>query len=307
MFKIFKIPDDAAFDIEQIGTRRKFWVDFSGERYLFKEGRSNTGENWSEKIASEICKLLGIPHATYEFAIWKGMKGVLSPNFVPKEARLVLGNELMARVFPRYQAFLGYRQTQHTLWRVLGLIRSKEIEPPIGWSGLPDIETAVEVFLGYLMLDAIIANQDRHHQNWGIIITMEMGKPKIHLAPSFDHASSLGRNESDIVRQERLTTKDKGRSIQHYIERALSAFYLSPTDNRPLFTIDVFLKAAQRWPRAAKSWLNRLEVMSPKNMDNIFGNIPKSEITPIAVTFAKRILSLNKNRLLALNLKRNLT
>jgi len=300
MFKIFKIPDDAAFDIEQIGTRRKFWVDLGGERYLFKEGRLNTGENWSEKIASEICKLLSIPHATYEFAIWKGMKGVISPNFVPKEARLVLGNELLAKFFPQYETSLKFRDTQHTLWRVLGLIRSKAIEPPIGWFGLPDIETAVEVFVGYLMLDALIANQDRHHLNWGIIIIMESGKPKIHLAPSFDHASSLGRNETDIVRQERLTTKDMGRNIKHYVERARSAFFLSPSDTRSLFTIDVFYKAAQRWPRAARSWLNNLELMSLKDIDDIFGNVPKTEITHIAVTFAKQILSINKNRLLEL-------
>ncbi|MHB9072533.1 MAG: HipA domain-containing protein [Desulfobaccales bacterium] len=300
MFKIFKIPDDAAFDIEQIGTRRKFWVDLGGERFLFKEGRLNTGENWSEKIASEICKLLGIPHATYEFAIWKGMKGVLSPNFVPKEARLVLGNELLAKFFPKYETSLKFRDTQHTLWRVLGLIKSKAIEPPIGWSGKPDIETAVEVFLGYLMLDALIANQDRHHLNWGIIIIMESGKPKIHLAPSFDHASSLGRNETDTVRQERLITKDMGRNIQHYVERAQSAFFLSPSDKKPLSTIDVFYKTAQRWPRAARSWLNNLELMSSKEIDYIFGNVPKTEITPIAIEFAKQILSLNKNRLLEL-------
>jgi serine/threonine protein kinase HipA of HipAB toxin-antitoxin module len=50
------------------------------------------------------------------------------------------------------------------------------------------VDGADDVFLGYLMLDAWIANLDRHHENWGLVLTKDITG---HLAPSYDHASSL--------------------------------------------------------------------------------------------------------------------
>jgi hypothetical protein len=51
----------------------------------------------------------------------------------------------------------------------------------------------------------------RHHQNWGLILSPDK---KTYLAPTFDHASSLGRNETDENREDRLATKDLGRSME---------------------------------------------------------------------------------------------
>jgi hypothetical protein len=45
------------------------------------------------------------------------------------------------------------------------------------------------------MLDAWIGNGDRHHLNWGLVrnkLTPNIIET-IHLAPTYDHASSLGR------------------------------------------------------------------------------------------------------------------
>lgn len=301
MYKIIPIPDDAEFDdIEQLGSRTKFWFTHEGNRCLFKVGRPGTGEHWSEKVASELCELLGIPHAIYELAVWQGKKGVLSPFFMPQEGRLVHGNELLAKVSPDYEASRRFGQRHHTLFSVLALIKHPMVEPPIGWVSAPGIKTAVEVFLGYLMLDAWIANQDRHHENWGLVVISDKEGARIHLAPTFDHASSLGRNETDKARQERLTTTDQGRGMHRYAERARSAFYQSPSDAKPMSTLEVFLKAARRWPQAAKSWLTRLESLSPLDTQKIFDLIPKEEISPVAIDFAQTMLTLNRQRLVDL-------
>jgi hypothetical protein len=64
MFRVVTVPNDAAFLPEQLGTKRKFWfqndVFFD---FLFKEGRPDSGEDWAEKVASELCNLLDLPHA----------------------------------------------------------------------------------------------------------------------------------------------------------------------------------------------------------------------------------------------------
>jgi len=80
-YSIFKILIDVFDTIEQLGTKEKFWFYDKNDktRKLFKIGRPGTGENWSEKATYELAKILGLPCAKYELAIWKGKEGVLSP------------------------------------------------------------------------------------------------------------------------------------------------------------------------------------------------------------------------------------
>ena len=55
----------------------------------------------------------------------------------------------------------------------------------------------------YLVLDAVIGNTDRHHENWGILRQRRGNVWYGFVAPSFDHASSLGRELLDS-RRDRL-------------------------------------------------------------------------------------------------------
>ena len=286
--------------IEQIGSKAKFWFykDKTG-KYLFKAGRPNTGENWAEKVACELCELLGLPHAQYEFAIYKGTKGLITPSFIPEGGWLEHGNELMANMVSEYEIFKTYHQSQHTVERVLMKIGKEDIQLPIGWKGFGNIKSALDVFVGYLMLDAWIANQDRHDLNW-ILVRINGEK---HLAPTFDHASSLGRNESDESRQSRLYTKDKGRGMEHYVERATSAFYASETDTKPMSTLSAFIEAAKIRQNAAKSWIKRIEDVSSTKINEIFNKVPKEEITEVAIEYAQTILDLNRQRILSLEFK----
>ncbi len=159
------------------------------------------------------------------------------------------------------------------------------------------MDDALGVFVGYLMLDALISNQDRHHENWSLVLTAERD---VYLSPTYDHASSLGRNERDSVRQERLTTKDEGRSVQRYIERAKSAFYESSSDPKPLSTLQAFWESAKLRTHAAQAWLDRLCAVTLDQYVDIFSQIPGERITPTAIEFAMKMIELNRQRLLKL-------
>ena len=108
---------------------------------------------------------------------------------------------------------------------------------------------AFDVFVGYLLLNAWFANQDRHHENWGVINHNDA----IYLAPTFDHAASMGQHETDSVRKNRLNTKDPSYKIECYAERARSVIYLFNKD-RIKAAIDVFDKSAVRSPKSARLW-----------------------------------------------------
>jgi hypothetical protein len=58
------------------------------------------------------------------------------------------------------------------------------------------------ILAGYIFLDALICNTDRHHDNWGLLRWRSSKEEPVHtVAPSFDHASSLARELSDERRK----------------------------------------------------------------------------------------------------------
>ena len=70
--------------------------------------------------------------------------------------------------------------------------------PPPGCD-LPFNATAFDVFAGFVLLDAWIANQDRHDNNWSVLIPGTWPRPATLLSGSYDHASSLGFADPDSV------------------------------------------------------------------------------------------------------------
>lgn len=279
---------------EMMGSKYKFW--FKHEKLgicLYKQARQNLGEDWAEKVAAELASCLELPHAVYELASWEGNHGVVSPNFLPEGGTLVHGNELLTSIIPNYPTSGTYRMRQHTIDIVLNVISDESLHLPLGWTSPESIQSAVEVFTGYLLLDAWIGNGDRHHENWGIVRTKASNSGEsIYLAPTFDHASSLGRDLSDEQRQKR--------SVEAYANKCFSAFYGSVDDNKPLRTFDVFNRVRNYYPEAAHIWLSRLESISKENIVEIFNRIPNTRISSIAAEFAQKILEFNQHKLLTL-------
>jgi len=160
-YPIIQVPDNASTQLEQLGTKAKFWYrDENGHFLLFKQGRLGTGENWAEKVCCEICNKLNIPHADYNLAQHRGVMGTVTPSFVPKHGRLILGNELLAKFVDGYNQQLTYSTNQHTLRRVVALLKSLSssgsskfvLNAPIGWSIPKQVGNLIGVFSGYLLL-----------------------------------------------------------------------------------------------------------------------------------------------------------
>jgi hypothetical protein len=298
VYPVVRVPDDAADSTEQLGTKPKFWFrDDAGRRCLFKQGRPGTGENWAEKVSGELCGLLGIPHAHYDLAVWRDQAGVVSPNFVPEDCRLVLGNELLARLVKRYAETQYYQQAGHTVGRVFAVLRDPVVQAPASWEPDVAIRSAAHIFVGYLMLDALIGNTDRHHENWRLIVGPSRLGPETRLAPTFDHASSLGRNESEQRMLERMNTRDPRFSVAGYAQRARSALYRSTRDARPLSTLDAFDEARRRFPKVAVAWVSRLRELRDESIRTIVDQVPPTFISTTARNFASQVVAANAKRL----------
>lgn len=288
MYNIINVPD--AYDVsEQLGTKFKFgFVNEFQERFFFKEGRENTGENWAEKVCCELAEVIGLPHAQYDLAEWRKRAGVVTPLFVTEKERLILGNEILTPNIKRTQ----YRTKHHLVRKVTTFLKQEEIEPPHSFINEKSLN-ALDVFTGYLMFDTLVGNTDRHDENWGLILS-ERG---LELAPTYDHASSLGREISDDVRHERLHTRDKNRSLQAYSYRANSTLYNSPDDTKPLTTIEAFLKSGEAAVRGKDFWLEKLSKITDTSINDILTRIPYDIMSNEAKDFANQLLLFNKKRL----------
>jgi hypothetical protein len=165
MYEIFFIPADAAEAPEQMGTKRKFWFRHPElGMCLFKLARADTGEDWSEKVACEVAGLLGLPHARYEMAEWKGEPGSLSISMLAEGEALIHGNELIAELtneYPDPEATPRARNLGHTLSLVLRTLEESGAGPPAGADLPGGVTTAVDVFAGVLAPGRV----DRQHRS----------------------------------------------------------------------------------------------------------------------------------------------
>lgn len=294
----------SADDLEQLGTKEKFWFIYQSKnltKWLFKYSRVNTGEHWSEKVAEQFCEFLDIPHVEYELAESNGRLGVITKNIVPGNCRMVMGNEVLhthsPNVYPQperdNESFV--RVKEHTVNRVIGTLDLSKVLPPITKLDIGTLN-AGDIFCGYLMLDTLISNQDRHHENWAIIINNETGVRT--LCPTYDHAASLGRELLDKDRSLRLETKDNNRKVEAFVLKSRSELFNLKTDKKPLKTIDAFLCAIAGRDEAKKHWFLKLKKLSENKIIDIFHMVPDEVITPIARKFAIKMVLENKRRLL---------
>ena len=297
-FQIIDLPDAIKDSLEQLGTKEKFWFYDPADnvRKLFKIGRPNTGENWAEKASCELAKLIGLPCVEYQFARWEGNEGVISPLLVPKNGRLIHGNEILAKIIKGYPITKRYKVKEYQLKSVLAIIKIIPQLLPIGYGGNSIIKCPLDVFLGYIIFDCWIANQDRHHENWGMVL--DTNKPSLHLSPTYDHASGLGCRVPDRERRGRLTTKDTNFSIEAFAKRAITPFY--NMRSRYISTIDVVMQSSRQNKIASAYWINRIEEISRNELVDIFQKIPEKLISEPAIDFSIALLETNKNRLSAL-------
>lgn len=297
LYQIITILQSSMEQHEPLGTKRKDWFDNNTK--LFKVGREGTLENCSEKIAYEIAKLIDLPCAKYEFG--KLIKddgtqilGIISENFLLDEngeKTLMLGNEFICNNENSYDKNTKYNHKEYELQKVLKLfLQSPQIKGYDNFSSL-------SVMIGYLLFDCLIGNTDRHHENWGIVFNGE-----VKIAPTFDHASGLASKISPENASKRLASKDKGQSVEHFCQRAESAFYQG---GKKLKTFEVCqnirdfcLSHSQNTFWDFQKWIERFCSLDQDKYQKILDNIPEEILlSQSQKEFILKVLDFNTQRL----------
>lgn len=287
---------------EMMGTKPKIWLSSAddGPKWLFKQkARAHSEDDWSEKVAGELAELFGIPHAAVELANRNGSRGVLSRDLLHdfRATEFIPGNRLLVEEDPDYPTETRYHLAKHTVDRVFRVLEAGVGLP--AWPGVAaGVSTACDLFTGYLLFDAWIANTDRHHENWAVLRTAD---GSLVLSPSYDHASSLGHNLSDVARHERLTTRDRNQTVEAFVAKARSALYREETAPaaKPVATAEAFRLAVERRPAAGTAWLDKLRNVQDGDVTDILRRAPAVLMSDVAKAFVEALLQTNRRRLLS--------
>lgn len=300
-FDIVDVSDWEVARPEPEGRSGKDWLREPGasvesrERdWLFKpvvvhDSGHQQGGDWAEKVVSELAHLLGVPCAEVRLATRAGVPGSLSRNVAPDRWNLMLGYVLMAAALPGYVG--GERlpgRPGHSPGNVLEVLA--ECDPPPGFHDLG----AAGVFAGYLVLDAWVANQDRHDRNWAVLERAD-AHARRRLAASFDHTSSLGFNLLDAARERIL--RDRG-GIETWVARGRAGqFEHDPEAKSATPSLVALAHHTLRLlgPPVERYWLERLSKIDPADVESVVARVPG--LSGVTATFILEVLATNRRRL----------
>ena len=306
---------------ETRGARTKFWIRFVGEaeRWLLKFPRPRTGEHWAEKVASEIGNLIGIDCARVELARYYGPAGAddedaderadqefpqagelatICKSFLPGEHHAVWphgafhGWEVLQFEVPGYDTERVRGQRDHNVRNiarvVYDLTTDSEGDPNAGR------ERVLEQLASYALLDALIGNTDRHHENWMVAYVPDGNDTVLKSMPSFDHASSLGRELTDERRRRYLESD----SVPAYLRRGRGGIYGARRHGpapSPLALAEVLC----RWqPDFTRGTLARIEGLTERQIRTAIGRVTPEFMSDVAKEFAVQVVTTSRQALL---------
>lgn len=278
---------------EPAGDAQKLWLEdpTSGARWIYKPRKVNPawcqGEDWAEKIVAEVANLLHVPTACVELAIRDGASGSISRDLKPRGWTLQPGS---AALYDLIQADIPRAgRTGHNLKNIEALLAN--YDPPPGAKTPTDID-AFGVFCGFLILDALVANSDRHEQNWAVLVP-DFGGSRPRLAGSFDHASSLGFNLTDQKRQVIVDGNSMGDWVRKGVARR---FEYTRRADIPSLAAVARSAVGMAGPLTRDYWRDRLASVPEAALCEIVKQVP--HMSDPARTFAIELLVVNRRRLL---------
>lgn len=254
-------PSAAATDPDRSWLFKPTTIQHEHDRQYLK------GDDWAERIAAEVAHALGVPAAPVELARRRDIPGIVSGN-VSAGRDLVLGNVVLFGQDPDYDLDRRRGVPGYTVEAVFAALTTLEVAPPGA-----NVVDACSAFATYLLLDALVANTDRHHENWGLLLD-PTGTTMPQLAPTFDHASCLGFQLSDDERRERLGTRDAGRNVSAFAHRGRSRHFADS-----LGLVDLALEAmAQCGQNLRDLSRSALELLDDVRLEALVAAVPEARM-----------------------------
>ena len=317
---------------ESKGSRRKFWISIEGEpnTWLLKYPRPNTGEHWAEKVTAEVGSLVGVNCARVDLAdvggelvtvcesfdagTWFDLYEYVSDSYDPIDEvapdfgdtnRSVASNSseslepaffegwfVLELTIEGYDGDKRFGQRDHNVDNIVTAVKRFVQRFTEDWNDQAD--AILRDVASYAILDGLIGNTDRHHENWMLKLERNRGRVTVSAAPSYDHASSLGRELQDEARRKMLHEN----GVSRYLRRGRGGVYEDGTRQRAPSPLELAKSLCKRWPAYSGDTLDAISVVRDDDFRTIVDMVPSEFMSATAKEFAYRSLITSKTELL---------
>ena len=232
-----------------------------------------------------------MPCAVVELAGGTNGIATLSRSFRPSDWQYYHGNNVLANFVVGYDLSRRFGQNDHNVKNIVRSIHG------LGNDGILNVDMAMSRLANYVILDGLIGNTDRHHENW--MIMFDPDTMEYHVAPSYDHASSLGREMQDSRRQQIIS---EGRILNYILsgrgKRGRGRVYVKGNSKLPLSPLRLAQLICRWQPHYTQPTLERLRVLSDCQFRTVIDKVPLAVMSDIAKEFAYRLVRTSKAELL---------
>lgn len=200
----------------------RFWLQKNNKRIFFK---LCDGNEFNELIAEEILKILGIPSAHYDLAIFNGIKGVISYDYKEIGTKYINGYTILKEYYDylknnnKFEELLPGEKIPFLNEKSLYFYNRLDIIWDALYYHYRDKENVYEIVKKIMQqlvvkrnIDLLLVNNEDHPLNWEI---MEKGE-NISLSLYFDNTGFFENDE--ILLQ---TTYGKNNTIKEDLEEYL--------------------------------------------------------------------------------------
>lgn len=264
------------------GSRiKKVVIDSDGNKAFFKyeDNKYNSSESCSEKMSYEIAKILGYECARIELARDnEGNLGILNYLFIDN------GNVEHIDA----SAFLNIHGNQRREFYTISNI--KRILDTLNKNLFKD-------FIKILFFDALVGEQDRHEENWGLL----KNGFDYYMSPLYDNGCNLLREFKDEEFANKYYSNKK--DFNAYIERSKAIIYNEANGkNYKHFELIEYLN--KYYPNEIENEIVNLKKITDEKIEDIVNSIPDGLLTDMHKKYIIIYLKKRRDRLLSINQSR---
>jgi hypothetical protein len=293
---------DDEFGIHPVGSKPKRMViapattDFPfiipGHSYLFKTATGfRAPQIWSEVIAYRLGKLLGLP---------------VPPCFIAFDSKTGETGALVEFFF-KYPGEQNPARLVHAVDAIMSLYQSKEAGKP---HTVISNARVTRIFLGQSFgmewwskayaFDALIANTDRHTENWGFLVRRSSdGETRYEIAPLYDNGTSLGF----LFPETKLLQRSEPAALERFNDQGKHQCGWDIANSEPLGHFDLCRRLVSTYP-SNHTVISKMIGFDVAEVDEIIRQCTTYDV-PVAFTsdrasFVSKLLASRRERLSAI-------
>lgn len=269
------------------GSRPRLYLTkpFDGQKVFLKTYSHTTAELYAEFLASKFAKLIGLraqdAHIVVlpeNIATWMREEsgGKLGADWLPIGVRI-------DNIFPDDTEVMYAKD-------ILGnpdkRLKLEDIERGIR-QRFGEAEDIIQNYVDMVVFDALIGNMDRHHENWGVVVStnyksglageiegwnIEEYKGDRYFTPLFDHGSSL-MFELQEFKLENMARDLK--IVNHYVDRGYGFVLDNSGKKNNIFKVmHQYMHTSEEWNKRFKISIDKILAHSLTSYAEIVNRMP---------------------------------